>query len=248
MTRANNMFRRLQRGWEWLVHHRPTSLLTALPLAGLGFAALALWGFGKLASEVLEKETDAFDTAVLYALWQLHTPGLDALMRGITFLGEPSFLIAITIGIGLILLLQRQVVEGIALPISALGATWLNYVLKGVFARTRPELWERSVNVNFYSFPSGHATVALVIYGLLGYLLAAHLSRRWRLWIVVATVVLILAIGLSRLYLGVHWPTDVIAGYISGLVWLIACILSLRLWRLKHPALEGQVTPIARDK
>lgn len=248
MTKGNDMFRHLQRGWEWLVRRSPASLLTTLPVTGLGFAALALWGFGKLASEVLEKETDAFDTAVLYALRQIRTPGLDALMKGVTFLGEPSLLIALTIGIGAILLLQRRRAEGVALPVSALGATGLNYLLKDVFARTRPELWERSVNVNFYSFPSGHATVSLVIYGLLGYLLATHLSRRWRPWVVVATVVLILTIGLSRLYLGVHWPTDVIAGYISGLVWLIACILTLRLWRLKHPALEGQVTPIARDQ
>lgn len=247
MTKGIDMFYRLRRGWEWLVHHRLVSLLTTLPVAGLGFAALILWGFSKLASEVLEKETEVFDTTVLFSLRQIHKPGLNALMKGITFLGEPGFLIALTIGIGSILLLQRRVAEGIALPVSALGATGLNYLLKDVFARARPELWERSVNVNFYSFPSGHATVSLVIYGLIGYLLATHLSRNWRVWVVVATVLLILAIGLSRLYLGVHWPTDVIAGYAAGLVWLIACILTLRLWQVNLTALEERAKFIAKQ-
>jgi membrane-associated phospholipid phosphatase len=220
----------LRRKWEWLERSKPMSLLTALPVVGLVLSALALSGFGYLASEVLDKETEVFDTQTLYALRQLHTPNLDAFMKGITFLGEPSFLIVITIGFAATLLSQRQVAEAIALPVSALGATALTYLLKIVFARTRPELWQRIVDVNFYSFPSGHATISLVIYGLIGYLLSTYLSQVWQICIISLMVLLVLAIGFSRLYLGVHWPTDVIAGYAAGSVWLIASIFTLRLY------------------
>ncbi len=94
-------------------------------------------------------------------------------------------------------------------------------------------LWQRSVDVSFYSFPSGHAMVSLVIYGMLSYLLATRFHRK-RKSILSVTILLIAAIGLSRLYLGVHWPTDVIAGYAAGLVWLIACIFSLEVWRQRR--------------
>ncbi|MBC8123429.1 MAG: phosphatase PAP2 family protein [Gemmatimonadaceae bacterium] len=235
MTRGDGQLpHRLRRGFAWLERRGFGPVLTTLPIVGLGFAALTLWGFSKLASEVLEQETEAFDATILYALRTLHTPALDLLAKGVTFLGEPALLIAVTVLIGVILLVQRQVAEGIALPISALGATGLNYLLKSVFARARPQLWERSVEVNFYSFPSGHATGALVIYGFIGYLLAVRVRPGRRGLIIFPTTLLILAIGLSRLYLGVHWPTDVIGGYMAGSVWLIACILTLRLWQAKH--------------
>ncbi len=229
MSEGNNkQFSWLRRGWIWMEHSQPASLLTTLPVLGLGFAALALWGFGYLASEVVEHETQAFDTKVLYAIRQMHTHNLDMLMTGITFLGESSFLIVISIGIGTYLLWKRQIAESIALAIAAIGAAGLNYLLKIVFARQRPELWQRIIDVNFYSFPSGHATLSLVIYGLVGYLLITYLRKSWRVYIISLTLLLILAIGFSRLYLGVHWPTDVIAGYASGSVWLIVCIVTLR--------------------
>jgi undecaprenyl-diphosphatase len=151
-------------------------------------------------------------------------------MLGFTFVGEPKLLLVICLSLGIVLLARNHRSEAATIAITGGGAIGLNLLLKKLFARARPQLWERVVDVRFYSFPSGHAMISMVIYGLLGYFLGARFPKqRW--WIYSLTVVLVAAIGLSRLYLGVHWPTDVIAGYTAGLVWLITCILSLEIWK-----------------
>jgi undecaprenyl-diphosphatase len=86
------------------------------------------------------------------------------------------------------------------------------------------------IDVGQYSFPSGHAMISMVVYGAIGYLLVKQLGK-WRIAIASGTLLLITSIGLSRLYLGVHWPTDVVAGYAAGIVWLMTCILSLEIWQ-----------------
>lgn len=218
------------RAWREHVTPRLSPLLSTVRLVGLMAAGLALWSFAEIADEVLEKETQAFDTSILLGLRELHNPLLDRLMIAITFLGEPTELTVLCLALGAWLLWRGQRSEATTLAIAAAGAVGLNFLLKDVFARARPALWDRIVDVRYYSFPSGHAMLSMVVYGLLGYLLATHL-RRWRVGILASTVVLIAAIGFSRLYLGVHWPTDVLAGYAAGLVWLMTCILSIEIWR-----------------
>jgi len=130
----------------------------------------------------------------------------------------------------IILWVRKHRSSATTIAIAGAGGIGLNILLKQLFARARPQLWERTVDVRFYSFPSGHAMMSMVIYGLLSYFLASRFPR-WRVGIFSLTLVLIAAIGFSRLYLGVHWPTDIIAGYTAGLVWLISCILSLEIWQ-----------------
>lgn len=206
------------------------SLVSIIRVAGLAVAALAMWGFAAIAEEVLEKETYDFDSSILLALKNIHTPLLDRIMFGFTCLGEPNLLLAMCLTLGILLLAQKHRSEALTIALAAGGAVGLNILLKKLFARDRPLLWERVVDVRFYSFPSGHAMISMVIYGLLGYFLGARFPKqKW--WIYSLTVLLIAAIGFSRLYLGVHWPTDVIAGYTAGVVWLIACIFSLEVWK-----------------
>lgn len=202
------------------------SLLLTIRVVGLLVAAFAIWVFAQIADEVVEKETTTTDTQILQSIRRLHTPLLDQIMVGITFLGQPSVLVILSLSLGIWLLFQRRRLEATTLAIAALGAAGLNYWLKELFARDRPALWDRVVDVRYYSFPSGHAMVSVVMYGLIGYLLA-KIFPRWRGLIFILTVLLVVAIGFSRLYLGVHWPTDIAAGYAAGLVWLIACIYSL---------------------
>lgn len=205
-------------------------LLLTIRVGGLILAALAMWVFASIADDVLDKESQAFDTGILLALKSLHTPLIDQLMIGLTFMGEPTVLLVMCLVLGILLLIQQRRQEATIIAIAGGGAGGLNYLLKELFARSRPALWERVVDVSHYSFPSGHAMVSMVIYGMIGYLLTTRFPR-WRVLIINLTIIFISVIGLSRLYLGVHWPTDVLAGYAAGLVWLIACIISLRIWQ-----------------
>lgn len=223
------------------------SLITAIRLGGLAIAALALWGFAAIAEDILEKETRTFDTEILLALKRLHTPVLDQIMIGLTFLGEPKLLLVLSLALGALLLVRHHRSEALTIAFAGVGAVCLNTLLKLLFARARPQLWERVVDVRFYSFPSGHSMISMVIYGLLGYFLMSRYPR-WRWLIATLTVLLVAAIGFSRLYLGVHWPTDVIAGYTAGMVWLIACILSLEISKqLRSPPLISQDKFLSSD-
>lgn len=206
------------------------SLISVVRLVGIAVAAGAMWGFATLAQEVLSQETYAFDKSILLELRKLHAPLLDRIMLGFTFLGEPNLLLAICVSLGIVLLARKHRSEAATIAIAGSGAVGLNILLKQLFARARPQLWEHAVNVRFYSFPSGHAMVSMVMYGVFGYFLAARFPKqKWSIYSL--TIVLIAVIGFSRLYLGVHWPTDIIAGYTAGLLWLIACISSLEIWK-----------------
>lgn len=219
----------LIQAWRDHISQQLLPLLTLVRVGGLIAAAIALWGFATLADDVLDQETHQLDLSILLSLHEIHRPWLDTVMLGLTFLGEPWLLTIASLVVGVWLLWRQQRSEAMTLAIAAVGATGLNLWLKTLFGRARPELWERIVDVRYYSFPSGHAMLSMVVYGLLGYLLATYL-RNWRLSIVSLTIALILSIGFSRLYFGVHWPTDIIAGYAAGFVWLITCVLSIKIW------------------
>jgi len=225
--------------WKHWVGPKLVPLLSTIELIGLAIAGLGLWGFAHIADEVLESETQVIDASILLALHQIQTPWLDQWMLGVTALGQPTFLVIVTLSISTVLLLRRQLPEAVILAIAALGATGLNTLLKEAFARARPELWQRVIDVRYYSFPSGHAMVSLVIYGLIGYLLATHFKLQSG-WILGLTALVIVTIGFSRLYLGVHWPTDIVAGYAAGTVWLVTCILTLEVWRRKSLQISAQ--------
>ncbi len=208
---------------------RLLSLLLKVRIGGILLAALALWVFAQIAEEVLEAESYAFDTNILLIVRSWQSPLLDIAMLGITFIGDPLVLLISCLILGTWLLRLKQKSEATTLAIAAIGAIGLNVLLKQLFSRARPALWEQIVDVGQYSFPSGHAMVSMVIYGFIGYILANR-YRRQQVWIISLTTLLITTIGFSRLYLGVHWPTDIIAGYAAGLVWLIACISSSKIW------------------
>lgn len=116
------------------------------------------------------------------------------------------------------------------------GGAALNSLLKHLFVRTRPDLF-RVVEATGYSFPSGHAMVSLCFYGMLAFFIVRNIkSLRWRLVIISLAVLLVVAIGISRIYLGVHYPTDVIAGYTAGAMWLFFRISLLAWWEQRRAA------------
>ncbi|MFS0517827.1 phosphatase PAP2 family protein [Nostoc sp. UIC 10607] len=179
-----------------------------------------------------------FDEAILLLIQKLHTPLLDRIMLSITFLGDPLVMLLSSLGLAISPLYYNRHRDATILGMAGVGAILLNCLMKILFGRTRPALWKHIINVGQHSFPSGHAMVSIVIYGFTGYILAKQFPQ-WRFWIYGLTFALIAAIGFSRLYLGVHWLTDVTAGYAAGLVWLIACILNLESQQKYHLSLEA---------
>ncbi|AUB41021.1 bcrC, undecaprenyl-diphosphatase [Nostoc flagelliforme CCNUN1] len=166
------------------------------------------------------------DEAILLLIQRLHTPLRDRIMLSITFMGDPVVMLLSSLGLAISPLYYNRRRQAAILGIAGVGATLLNCLMKLLFGRARPALWKHIIKVGQHSFPSGHAMVSIVIYGFIGYILAKQFPEQ-RFWIYGLTIILITAIGFSRLYLGVHWLTDVTAGYAAGLVWLIACIISL---------------------
>jgi undecaprenyl-diphosphatase len=214
----------------WTRHISPylASLMATIGTVSLAACIVLLLGLRKLFQEVWEKEAFSFDTALLLQIHQWANPALDRVMLGLTQLGNPGFILSVVIGsLGWLWWKQKRT-EAQLFAIACLGALVLNVGLKLFFAKPRPTLWNYLIIETSFSFPSGHALGSMVIYGFLAYLLANQFPKFSRL-IYTAAVGLITAIGLSRLYLGVHWPTDVLAGYAVGFLWLMTCITLLKL-------------------
>lgn len=209
------------KSWQWLIQ-LGQSFRSPWQRLGMVATALALGIFVAIAT--LLPQIEALDTQILLAIHNLHTPILDRLMVLVTYLGEPLILVPFTLGMGGILLWQKRRQEALGFVITIGGSLGLNIWLKELFARHRPALWDQILHVPFYSFPSGHAMVSLVFYAVLVYGLIRQF-RSFQLLILTVGTSLIATIGFSRLYIGVHWPTDVVAGYAAGFVWLAVCLI-----------------------
>jgi undecaprenyl-diphosphatase len=193
---------------------------------------LMLAGFGVLADEVVEGSTLAFDRAVLLALRVPGNPAdpigpswLEEGARDITALGSVAVLSILVVVIAGHLMLVGRARTGWFLVGAAVGGTIISTVLKNIFDRPRPDL-TGIVRIYTASFPSGHATASAVVYLTIGALLAASVTR-WshKAFYLGVAIFLTLIVGLSRMYLGVHYPSDVLAGWLIGAGWAMACVL-----------------------
>lgn len=214
---------------------KPKNVKTGFLLLGAFLiAAAALFIFGWLAEEMLEGDTQRFDSFIRAAIHQHSTPGLTRLMMGFSFIGSVA-----TVGVLCVVILSaflyfRQVRLAALLGITMIGMAALDFLLKLAFHRPRPVAFF-GPSPSSYSFPSGHAFGALCFYGVLAAIFAARTpgkAAKSCIWIVAA--VLIAMIGLSRIYLGVHYPSDVIAGYCAGAVWVAAVAFLDRILIDRH--------------
>ena len=176
-----------------------------------------------LCTEVWEKEAFSFDRSFLLWIHQFANPQLDRIVLFFTSLGNPPTVVSIFIITSAWLLLKRRYSDAIRFAIVCAGGVAINQGMKLFFAKPRPELWARLITDLTFSFPSGHAVGSMVVYGFIAYILAKELQRYKRYIYAIASMIII-AIGLSRLYLGVHYPTDIIAGYGIGILWLTTCL------------------------
>lgn len=209
------------------------------PVLFLLLAAIAAgtWAFVELADEVLEGDTLAFDRRIVLAF---RTPGepndplgpawVEEAMRDFTGLGGFAVLILVTIAVcGFLALLRRRHMM-VFMGGAAVGGLILSSVLKAAFERPRPDFVAHLSHVITSSFPSGHSMMSAVVYLTLGALLSTVVARkRLKLYLLGCAVGVSALVGLSRVYLGVHYPTDVLAGWTVGLVWAALCALIARI-------------------
>ncbi|HJV76366.1 MAG TPA: phosphatase PAP2 family protein [Noviherbaspirillum sp.] len=200
-------------------------------------SALSLYSFAKITDEVIEGDTRAFDEFILLAFRNksdladaIGPRWVEELMRDFTALGGVGVLTAITLIVVGFLVLTRKRHAAWMVALSITGGTLVSNLLKWGFARPRPDLVPHATLVYTQSFPSGHAMLSAVVYLTLGALLArSQQDTRVKIYFLAVATVLTLIVGISRIYLGVHWPTDVLAGWALGAGWAFSCWL-IMLW------------------
>lgn len=199
----------------------------ARTISAFAVAFASVLAFARIAREVAEGETSEMDQTVELAVHSLDTPVLDVVMRAFTFLGSPVAVIPIALGVIAWAVKRKETRAAVALVVVLVMTEVLNVMLKRTFERPRPTLFQEIEALHSYSFPSGHAMAAAAIYGMMGVVASRLTTRRERALLVVGLPVLIAMIGISRVYLGVHWPSDVLAGFAAGAFVVLAGAIAL---------------------
>ncbi len=225
---------------HWMAHNAWRFVLL---FAGV---LLPLAGFVALADEVHEFESFHFDAPLLWKMHGLHSPGLDQFFTLLSKLGYEWFLIPADVLIVLALLWRKRWREASFVAISFVGSALLNLGSKQFFQRDRPSLWESIAPESTFSFPSGHAmgsmTLAVTV-ALLAW------NTRWRWPVLVLAPGFSVLVSVSRVYLGVHYPSDILAGWCAALVWVVGCFLVM--FRRRHPwrhRPRAGVSPLQADR
>lgn len=197
---------------------------------GIGFMFLLVpvFIFAELAEEVGQRETLVYDEFILRAVNSISSPFMDIMAVGLTQLGGVVGVGLLTVGAILFFVARRRYKWALIVASCVAGAGLINVLLKAVFQRDRPQLWERIVTENSYSFPSGHAMASSA---LALSLVVIFWPTRWRWYVVSVAALYMLIIGFTRLYLGVHYPTDVVAGWTVSAAWVAVVTITTLYWR-----------------
>ncbi|MEH7234550.1 phosphatase PAP2 family protein [Bacillus sp. JJ1562] len=199
--------------------------------------------FSLLAYFVHGHDIIRFDNHVISLVQGMESPWLTSLMKFLSFIGSAPVIIVLSIFILFFLYkVLKHRYELILFVGVMIGSPILNYILKGLFQRARPD-FHRLVEISGYSFPSGHAMSAFTFYGIFTFLLWRHIPVWWgRTALLLFSGIMIFGIGMSRIYLGVHYPTDIIGGYFASATWLGFSIWTFQWFKerrsLKYTRLE----------
>ena len=228
------------RALAWFGRHESVLLFA------IGGLAAGVWLFAALADEVREGGTQKFDRTVLLAfrhsgdLTPIGSPAVQDAARDITALGGVTVLTLLTLGVSIFLALDGKKHMALFVGGSIVSGLLASTLLKHYFDRPRPDIVPHAVYVSSSSFPSGHSMMSAITYLVLGALLARSQERKLvKAYFLLGAVFLTILIGVSRVYLGVHWPTDVLAGWTAGAVWALLCWLLARRLQRGH-ALERE--------
>ncbi|MDM5293387.1 phosphatase PAP2 family protein [Peribacillus simplex] len=188
-------------------------------------SVLSLIGFSFIAFTISANEYLKFDEVVIALVQGLESPLLTSIMKFFTYIGSTSALIILSLFILFFLYkVLKHRLELILFSAVIIGSPLLNFMVKLFFRRARPDL-HRLIEIGGYSFPSGHAMNAFSLYSILTFLLWRHITAKWaRVLLILFSMSMILSIGISRIYLGVHYPSDIIAGYLAGGFWIAISI------------------------
>ena len=201
---------------------------------GMALALAALFFFAWMADEIMEGDTLRFDDSIREFVHQFAFPALTTLMQIASFLGSTLFLILFGISIVITLYLNKHRRGAIIFTITTIGASLLLASLKIAFRRARPEPFFDTILPASYSFPSGHSLASFCFYGALAAIITVRIEKFWlKILVWLAAAILILLIGISRIYLGVHYPSDVLAGFAVGLIWVITIAVGDKLIHAK---------------
>jgi undecaprenyl-diphosphatase len=201
--------------------------------------------FALVTEEVLEGDTAALDRRIIQLFRDpanpslpLGPPGLHEAMRDVTSLGSTVVLAGVLILVSLYLLLSNNRAAALLLFVAVVGGQIISTVVKWSIDRARPDVPDWAPHVASASFPSGHAMLSAVTYLTLGALLARIEEHAiLRVYFVSVAMFLTISVGISRIYLGVHWPTDVLAGWAIGSAWALCCS-AVAMWLQRRHALE----------
>jgi undecaprenyl-diphosphatase len=221
------MRHRIRAVWTWLGQIELRVLIPLLIVVG------GTWCFIEIADEVLEGETQRFDERVIRALRRPDDPSmpigpplLAESARDLTALGGVAVLVLLIAVVTAFLAIERKYRALVLILAASIGGLLLSTLLKHLVQRERPSVVPHLSIVMSSSFPSGHSILAAVVYLTLGVLLARTVkSRATRVFCIVVAFFLAILVGLSRIFLGVHYPTDVLAGWMAGLVWSVLCLV-----------------------
>ncbi len=197
-------------------------LLTRRKTIILSIAFVLFWVpviiFSRLAGEVLEKKPIFLDSSILNWIHAQSSPALDVFFLIITTLGNAEVILPLTLLLTAYLIYKKQRLNAFVLLVSVGGAAAANTIIKALFQRERPTFWQSAITETSYSFPSGHAAISCAL--LLSVMFIAWRTK-WRWLAIIGGGLIIGLIGVSRLYMGVHYPTDVAAGWSVGLAWVL---------------------------
>jgi membrane-associated phospholipid phosphatase len=199
-------------GADFLRRHAWTLLLL---FAGL---LLPLWGFAELADEVREGEPFGFDEPLLLLARRMAHDGFDRAFLFFSAVGYQYGVVPVDFLLIAVLALFRREREGLFAGVAIIGSALLNLATKQFFARERPSLWESIAPETTYGFPSGHAMGSMTL--AMVFILLAW-PTRWRWPALVAMAAFVVMVGLSRIYLGVHYPSDILAGWTAAMAWVV---------------------------
>lgn len=216
-------------------------------IIGIIIGSLALNGFLEITDRLRQENLGPLDEKVTSFIYNYRGETMTRFVRIITDMGDVLAYTILVIAVAVWFLIDKRSVRWLIQSVIILGSTvLLNVLIKHYISRPRPDVEMRLVDASSYSYPSGHSMVALAFYGFLIYLAYKKVEHKWiKILAFIFLPLLILGIGASRIYLGVHYPSDVIAGFAAGLFWLVFLILLVNIFRFYRKRKKAREVTIA---